>query len=131
MSKLYFARPVTLSGPSRRFTRVLSTAGLAGHAYFFAFSVGPDGAGGGAPGGFCALATGHPPRRQLTAGRHRCFHNAHERAAAADVAVKALLHLFGSRLRMLFNQRDSAITKPGVQKPHIKASRSQNACCTG
>ena len=24
-----------------------------------------------------------------------------------------------------------AITKPGVQKPHISASRSQKACCTG
>ena len=45
MSKLYFARPVTLSGPSRRFTRVLSTAGFAGHAYFFALAVGPGGAG--------------------------------------------------------------------------------------
>ena len=24
-----------------------------------------------------------------------------------------------------------AITNPGVQKPHISASRSQKACCTG
>ena len=23
------------------------------------------------------------------------------------------------------------MTKPGVQKPHISASTSQNACCTG
>src|SRR5215472_3147310 len=106
MSKLYLARPVTLSGPSRRFTRVLSTAGFAGHAYFFALAVGPAAAGGGAPRPSCALATGHPPRRQLAARSHRGFHDAHERTAAADVAVEALLYLFGGRLRMFFNQRD-------------------------
>src|SRR3954466_12557661 len=75
MSKLYFARPVTLSGPSRRFTRVLSTAGFAGHACLFALAVGPGAAGGGAPRPSCALATGHPPRRQLTARGHRGFHD--------------------------------------------------------
>src|SRR5262252_4404154 len=106
MSKLYFARPVTLSGPSRRFTRVLSTAGFAGHAYFFAFSVGPAAAGGGAPRPSCALATSHPPRRQLAARGHCGFHDAYEGAAAADVAVEPLLHLFRRRLRMLFEQRD-------------------------
>src|SRR5690349_742971 len=106
MSKLYFARPVTLSGPSRRFTRVLSTAGFDGHAYFFAFSVGPVAAGGGAPRPSCALATGHPPRRELAACRHCGLHDAHERAAAADVAVESFFHLLGRRLRMLFDQRD-------------------------
>ena len=59
MSKLYFARPATLSGPSRRLTRVLMTTGFSGHAYFFALAVGPGGAGGGAPAA-CALATSHP-----------------------------------------------------------------------
>src|SRR5438128_209799 len=98
MSKLYRAFPVTLSGPSRRFTRVLSTAGLAGHAYFFAFAVGPEAAGGGAPRPSCALATGHPPRRELAGCRHRGFHDAHEGTAAADVAVEALLYLFRRRL---------------------------------
>src|ERR1700730_8363197 len=58
ISKLYFARPDTLSGPSSRFTRALMTAGFSGHAYFLALAVGPAGAGGAA--GFCALATGHP-----------------------------------------------------------------------
>src|ERR1700730_13506876 len=76
MSKLYLARPATLSGPSSRFTRVLSTTGFSGQAYFLAFAVGPDAAGGGA--GFCALATSHP----LHAG---CgFHDSGECAAAAD-----------------------------------------------
>src|SRR5438552_358765 len=104
MSKLYFALPVTLSGPSRRLTRVLSTAGFDGHAYFFAFALGPGAAGGGA--GFCALATSHPPRRELAACSHRGFHNPHEGAAAADVAVEPLLDLFRRRLRMLFDERD-------------------------
>src|SRR5438105_5122315 len=105
MSKLYLARPVTLSGPSRRLTRVLSTAGFAGHAYFFAFAVGPGGAGAGA-GGFCALATGHPPRcsRDARCGE-RGLHDSHEGAAAADVAVEALLDLLGRRLRMLLDER--------------------------
>src|SRR4051812_24184915 len=98
MSKLYRARPVTLSGPSRRFTRVLSTAGFAGHAYFFAFAVGPGGAGAGA-GGFCALATSHPPRCSPARRRERGLHDSDEGAAAADVAVEALLDLLGRRLR--------------------------------
>src|SRR5215831_17750046 len=118
MSKLYFARPVTLSGPSSRLTRVLSTAGFDGQAYFFAFAVGPEAAGGGAPRPSCALATGHPPRRQLTARSHRGFHDAHERAAATDVAVEALLHLLGRRLRMLLDQRDGG---------HHKARRAEAA----
>src|SRR5438445_182057 len=107
MSKLYLARPVTLSGPSRRLTRVLSTAGLAGHAYFFALAVGPGATGGGAPRPSCALATGHPHGvgRELTACRQRRFLDAHERAAAADVAVEALLDLFERRLRSFFEQR--------------------------
>src|SRR5262245_1814378 len=118
MSKLYFALPVTLSGPSRRFARVLSTTGLDGQAYFFALAVGPDGAGGGAPRPSCALATGHPPRCQLTACGHRGFHDAHERAAAADVAVESFLHLFGRRLWMLLDQRDGG---------HHKARRAEAA----
>ena len=40
-SNVYFARPVTLSGPSRRFTEVPSSAGLAGHAHLFARSLMP------------------------------------------------------------------------------------------
>src|SRR4051812_43459703 len=104
MSKLYLARPVTLSGPSRRFTRVLSTAGFDGHAYFFAFAVGPAAAGGGAPRPSCALATGHPPR-VCAASLQRGFHDPHERAAAADVAVETLLHLIGRGLRMLVEER--------------------------
>src|SRR5438552_2361443 len=93
MSKLYFARPATLSGPSRRFTRVLSTAGLAGHAYFFAFAVGPGAVGGGAP--CCALATSHPLRRRCRRRRQRGLHDSDKRAAAADVAVERFLHLVG------------------------------------
>src|SRR5438067_2689891 len=105
MSKLYLARPVTLSGPSRRLTRVLSTAGFAGHAYFFALAVGPGAAGAGA-GGFCALATSHPPRCSRAArGGERGLHDSDEGAAAADVAVEALLYLLGRRLRMLLDAR--------------------------
>src|SRR5665213_2212170 len=100
MSKLYFARPVALSGPSRRFTRVLSTAGFAGHAYFFASAVGPGVAGGGAP--CCALATSHPLRRRRCC-RQRGLHDSHEGAAAADVAIEPLLHLLWCRLRMLLD----------------------------
>src|SRR5947199_9092067 len=81
MSKLYFARPVTLSGPSRRFTRVLSTAGFAGHAYFFAFALGPAAAGGGAPRPSCALATGHPLRCRAACRRERGLHDSHEGSA--------------------------------------------------
>src|SRR5437868_8476384 len=111
MSKLYFARPVTLSGPSRRFTRVLSTAGLLGHAYLFALADGPAAAGGGAPRPSCALATGHPQservrREPLAAGHHRRFLDADERAAAADVAVETLLDLLDGRLRIFFEQRN-------------------------
>src|SRR5215467_13190001 len=105
MSKLYLARPVTLSGPSSRLTRVLSTTGFSGHAYFFAFAVGPVGAGGGAPG-CCALATSHP----LHAGR--CFHDASERPAATDVAVEARFHLRGRRVGMLLNERDGRHHEP-------------------
>src|SRR5689334_23749872 len=104
MSKLYFAFPVTLSGPSRRFTRVLSTAGLAGQAYFFALAVGPDGAGGGAPRPSCALATGHPQcvrRQPLVARCQRGFLDADKSPAAADVAVQSFPDLFDGRLRIL------------------------------
>src|SRR5947207_12911349 len=113
ISKLYFARPVTLSGPSRRLTRVLSTAGFAGHAYFFAFAVGPGGAGAGA-GGFCALATGHLPRcRRAACCRERSLHDSHEGAAAADVAVESLLHLIDCRLRMFLDERDGGHHEAG------------------
>src|SRR5580765_1759035 len=99
ISKLYLARPDTLSGPSRRLTRVLRTAGFSGHAYFFAFAVGPGGAGGGAPG-CCALATSHP----LHVGR--CFHDSSKCPAAADVAVETRLDLRRRRVRVFFDERD-------------------------
>src|SRR6185369_10127431 len=99
MSKLYFARPDTLSGPSRRLTRVLRTAGFSGQAYFFAFAVGPGGAGCGAPG-CCALATGHPFHAD------RCFHDPSERATAADVAIETGLDLCRCRVGMLFDERN-------------------------
>src|SRR5436190_8794077 len=111
MSKLYLALPVTLSGPSSRFTRVLSTTGFDGHAYFLALAVGPAGAGG-APRPSCALATGHPPRRELAACGHRGFHDAHERTAAADVAVEALLTCSGVGFGCFSISATVAITKP-------------------
>ena len=46
MSNVYFARPVTLSGPSSRFTEVPRMAGFSGHAYFFTSSGLPAGAAG-------------------------------------------------------------------------------------
>src|SRR5215831_5816253 len=105
MSNVYFARPVTLSGPSRRLTDVPMIAGFPGHAYFFTSSglaVDPVGAGGcwrPAPPPRC-LATGHP----LCA--HRRFFDADERSAAADVAVEPLVHLLFGRSRIFLEKRD-------------------------
>src|SRR5262249_32754670 len=94
-SKVYFARPLTLSGPSRRLTRVPTTVlGVDGQLYF-----GSTGGCCGAPprpppccaGGWGAcgvLATRHPlaSRRDT---RHR-FEHAREGPARADVAVEAV-----------------------------------------
>src|SRR3989442_15603447 len=101
MSNVYLARPVTLSGPSKRLTRVLRSAGFSGQAYFLAFAEGPDGRGPGAACGFWALATGHP----LHAGRR--FEDARERSTAADVAVEAFARLVERRAGGFLDQRDS------------------------
>src|SRR5260221_10187819 len=93
MSKVYLARPVTLSGPSMRLTRPPTTvAGVDDQLYF-----GSTGGGGGAPPRPCsgALATLHPPHT-----RHR-FEDARERPPAADVAVEPFLDLLGRRIGML------------------------------
>src|SRR5262249_25610332 len=111
-SKVYFARPLTLSGPSRRLTRVPTTVlGVDGQLYF-----GSTGGCCGAPprpppccaGGWGAcgvLATRHPLaiRRDT---RHR-FEHAREGPAAADVAVEAFLDLLGRRVRMFLEQADA------------------------
>src|SRR3954471_1467798 len=99
-SKVYFARPLTLSEPSSRLTRVPTTdRGVAGQLYF-----GSTGGCCGAPprpapaGGCWVFAGGccSPPVASATGGLttppslhagHR-FEDAVERPAAADVAVE-------------------------------------------
>src|SRR6516225_8577743 len=95
-SKVYFARPLTLSGPSSRLTRVPTTVlGVDVQLYF------------GSTGGACG-APPRPPCRRL-ATRHPlyardCLEDARERAAAADVAVETFPDLFRRRIRMLLEQ---------------------------
>src|SRR5262245_47124060 len=122
-SKVYFARPLTLSGPSRRLTRVPTTVfGVDGQLYF-----GSTGGCCGAPPRPCGvLATLHLlaqelldkrvgpvaalQRRALSAARAQARHrleHAREGSAAADVAVEALLDLFRRRVRVLLEQTDA------------------------
>src|SRR5215469_5148168 len=82
ISNVYFARPVTLSGPSRRLTRVPITDGLAGQLKFSSATLHPFHAGNG-------------------------FENTGEGAAPADVAVETFPDLFLRRMRMLFEQADA------------------------
>src|SRR5262245_60318239 len=96
MSKVYFARPVTLSGPSVRGTDVASSDGVSGHAYFFRSAGSTPPAARLPP---CCSATGH----HLC--RHRGFDNADECAAATDVAVQPLAHLRLGRPRVFLEQR--------------------------
>src|SRR6476646_5072134 len=111
MSKVYFARPVTLSGPSRRLTDVPMIAGFSGHAYFFTRSglaVEPAGAGG------CWRP--EPPPRCLATGHHLCCHrrffDTDERSAAADVAIQSPVHLLFGRPRIFFEERDGRHDEP-------------------
>src|SRR5690349_23935121 len=106
MSKVYLARPLTLSGASRRMTAVVMSVGFAGHLYFSGTRAAGGGAwprpppcpagapagpgpcaGAGAACGFCGLSTSHP------LGLQRGLHDPDEGAAAADVAVEPLLRL--------------------------------------
>src|SRR5215471_2636987 len=116
-SNVYFARPLTLSGPSRRLTRVPTTVrGVAGQLYFG--STGGCGGApprppppcGGCPCGGCArslrLATRHPLGAVRRHTRHR-FVDARERPAAADVAVESLLDLLGRRVGVFLEQADA------------------------
>src|SRR5262245_3701580 len=82
MSYVYFARPETLSGPSSRLTGVDRSVGFSGQEY---------------------LATGasHHGLRF-----HRGFEHAHERAAAADIAVELAPRLLDGRVRVFLEQRD-------------------------
>src|SRR5665213_1392303 len=98
MAYVYFARPETFAGPSGRFTRVLISVGFSGHAYRLA-SASSSGLGGVWPPRPWNSATGHPLHRQ------RRFHDAHERAAAADVAVELVARLVARRVRIFFEQR--------------------------
>src|SRR5262245_29010473 len=117
MSKVYFARPVTLSGPSRRFTDVPMIAGFSGHPYFFTSSglaVAPAGAGG------CGRPA--PPPRCLATGHHLCRHrrffDPDKCSAAADVAVESPVDLFRGGSRILLEQRDGR---------HDEARRAETA----
>ena len=65
-------------------------------------------------------------------GIQRGLEHPHVGAAAADVAVERLARLRGRWLAGSSRAaRRPTVTKPGVQKPHIRPSLSQNACCTG
>src|SRR5262245_24113148 len=99
MSKVYLARPVTLSGPSRRFTDVPRTDGFAGHAHFLASSL------MGCSAGFCGSATRHPLCLQCR------LEDANERATAADVAVQAFTDLLRRGVRMFFQKPDGCHDK--------------------
>src|SRR5262245_43653399 len=114
MSKVYFARPLTLFGPSIRLTwllRIFGSCGGSGHAYFFAFSVGPCGCCAAGVCGFCGLAMGH--LHALAAGLERGLADAAERAASADVAVQLAIDLRDGRLRILLEQRHGGHHEPG------------------
>src|ERR1700680_4530026 len=82
MSKVYFARPATLSGPSSRLTGAPMMVGFSGHAYLFG-SAGLAEACGSGTCGLSFSGTSHPP------AFHCRFHDSREGAAAADVAVEA------------------------------------------
>src|SRR5437773_372288 len=91
MSNVYFARPVTLSGPSRRLTGEPTMVIFSGQFHFLTRSL----IFSGCPaGGFCGLATGHPPYF------HRCFHDAWEGPTAAYVAVQPFVQLGVGCLRI-------------------------------
>src|SRR4051812_4822506 len=98
ISKVYLARPVTLSGPSRRLTLVPRTEGLAGQAN--SESAGED-------------AGASRSRRSSKSATLSPFHTGHgfedasERAATADVAVETLLDLFRRGIGMLFQQTNA------------------------
>src|SRR5262252_2303201 len=100
-SNVYFARPLTLSGPSRRLTREPTTTfGVEVQLYF-----GSTGGGGGAPPRpWRGLATLHP---LVSAHARHGFEDARERPAAADVAVETFLDLFRRRVRMFLEQADA------------------------
>src|SRR5215204_6168843 len=125
MSNVYFARPLTLSGPSRRLTRLPTTVlGVEGQLYF-----GSTGGACGAPPRPppCCCPCGGAPRPPPCGGccggccggtcgawgvsatadplhaRHG-FEDAVERSAAADVAVEPFLDLLGRCVRVFFEQ---------------------------
>src|SRR5438094_2985033 len=84
MSNVYFARPVTLSGPSSRLTGEPTMVIFSGQFHFLTRSL----IFSGCPaGGFCGLATGHPHYL------HCCFHDAWERPTAADISVQPFVQL--------------------------------------
>src|SRR5205809_647820 len=105
-SKVYFARPLTLSGPSSRFTCEPTTvAGVAGQLYLGS----TGGTGGRPPCGACgaaaarsrSLATLHP----FDAGDR--LKNPVERATTADVAVEPFLDLIRRRVGIFLEQADA------------------------
>src|SRR6185369_13997152 len=89
------ARPVTLSGPSRRLTRVPRTEGLAGQAK-------SESAGADAGASWSRRSSRSATLSPFHAGYG--FEDASERAAAANVAVEAFLDLFRRGVGMFLEQ---------------------------
>jgi len=112
---VYLALPVTLSSASTRtrsWFRILSSA-RGGQE-------GPD-----LSSGFVLIAIS---LRELLAGRERRVEDVRIGAAAADVCRRRLALIWSSVARGFFSRHALIdIRKPGVQKPHMSASCSQNA----
>src|SRR2546422_277813 len=98
MSKVYLARPATLSGPSSRLTGEPMMVGFSGQAYLFG-SAGLAEACGTGTCGLSLSGTSHPP------AFHCRFHDSGEGAEAADVAVEAPARLVRRRVRRLLDER--------------------------
>src|SRR3954452_10241021 len=98
ISKVYFARPVTLSGPSRRLTCVPKTAGLAGQAN-------SDSAGEDAGASWSRKSSRSATLAPFHTGNG--FEDTSKGAAPADVAIESFLDLFGCGVGMFLEQANA------------------------
>src|SRR5947207_9813391 len=118
MSNVYFARPVTLSGPSRRLTDEPTMVIFSGQFHFLTRSLILSGC---PAGGFCGLATGHPPYF------HGCFHDAWEGPTPADIAVQSFVHLLWRGVGILFEESDGCHDESGsAEAAHHRISIAES-----